>query len=563
MKDQYKPKLKISHKIKFKQRLLKKRLAILAAVTIVALWAANFMTSKDTLAFEDGTEMGEITVTSVCSHTPSIQRRWLIHNPNDFDIPIEWKITPNFQSGLMILKPGDNYLMTNTIRGYNPIQVKWQDQNGEWIQTVKTSDGEACPISGCFVSEVVDYKPTKRNDGSIIPISSRDPQKAIGPMDEQNPQFVTLGFGGEITMKFPQAIANGEGNDIKLFENTPANLPCARYPERIMAFASQDGCNYVYLGEGCQDAEFDLGTLSWAQYVKLIDISPLNAPYNNAVADGYDLEGIACLNGTIENPVFDNLTPGSPQKIVNYKPGRRKNGTPVHSSRANANLAIGVPSMDDLAINFVALGFNGSIILKFDFAVFNKEGNDLMVIETSFGAPDCQSYSEEAYFEGSLDGINWTPLGTVCLDGSLDLGSMIALQYIRVTDRSPMSLFNNTADGYDLDGIMVLNHNCGESSQRRTFHDRNDIPDEINDAKVFPNPFTDSFELEIESSGVNEKLTFKLYNYVGQEVLNKQYDVPAGSVFRQQIDASHLKKGAYVGSIDFMGDRQSVKLIKN
>jgi hypothetical protein len=226
-------------------------------------------------------------------------------------------------------------------------------------------------------------------------------------------------------------------------------------------------------------------------------------------------------------------------------------------------MALGVPSMDDLGISFVALGFYGSITLKFDYAVFNLEGNDLMVVETSFGAPNCETYPEEAYFEGSLDGINWTPLGTVCLDGTLDLAGMKAIHYIRVTDRSPMTFFPNSADGYDLDGIMVINANCGAAMQRRTFHDRNDIPDEVVEATVFPNPFKDSFSIEYEPTGMSGIATFRLYNYLGQEVISEKFQLEGSSAFRQTIQANHLTRGAYIGSLDFMGQKQSIKLIKN
>lgn len=563
MKNNYKPKLNLRTKIKFKQRLLRKRLIIVGIVAVLALLIGNFMISKDTLAFDDGEELSHLSLSAVCSNTPQLNRKWIIHNPNNIDIPIEWKLLPNFQTGLMIVRPGDNYLTTNTVRGLNPLQVRWQNQHGEWLQTMKTSIPDVCPISGCFVSEVIDYKPTKRNDGSIIPQSLRDPSKALGQVDESNPTFVVLGFGGEITLKFPQPVLNGPGNDIKIFEHTPSNLACGRYPERVAAFASQDGCNFTYIGEACQDGEFDLNNLTWAQYIKVIDISPLNASYNNEVADGYDLEGIACLNGVAEQAVLDNLNPGSPSTIVSYNPGMRKNGTPVHASRANPSMALGVPSMDDLGISFVALGFNGSITLKFDFVVFNLEGNDLMVIETSFGAPNCETYPEEAYFEGSLDGVNFKPMGTVCLDGTLDLGELFALQYIRVTDRSPMSMFPNSADGFDLDGIMVINHNCGEAAQRRAFHDRNDIPDDVVEAKIFPNPFHDSFEIEFDASGIDETVVFRLFNYVGQEVYNEKFKAEANNKFRKQINASNLTRGAYIGSIEFQGQKQSVKLIKN
>lgn len=543
--------------------MLRNPIVIVGIVASFALAINILITSLESRANEDGSSIQPLQVEAICSNTPNVNRRWLIHNPNNIDLPIEWGIMNHSQGGLMIVRPGNNFLVTTTIRGLNPLRIRWQDEHNEWAEIVRTSITDVCPVNGCFASEVVSFKQTKRNDGSIIQASLSDPNNALGQVDESNPSYVALGFGGEIVLKFSQAIANGQGPDIKVFENTPSNLSCGRYPERIMAFASQDGCNFVYLGEGCQDAEFDLKTLEWALYIKLIDISPLNAAYNNEVADGYDLEGIACLNGYATNTTPSNMIPGSPQQVITYNPGTRKNGTPIHASRANPSMALGVPSMDDLGISFVALGFYGSIVLKFDYAVFNLEDNDLMIIETSFGAPNCETYPEEAYFEGSLDGINWTSLGTVCLDGTLDLGEMKALHFIRVTDKSPMSHFPNSADGFDLDGIMVINADCGGAMQRRTFHDRNDVPDDVIEASIFPNPFKDSFTIEFNQEGVKGVALFRLYNYLGMEVMTEKFEMNGSGLFQKTIQAGSLSRGAYIGSFDFVGQKQSIKLIKN
>ena len=222
--------------------------------------------------------------------------------------------------------------------------------------------------------------------------------------------------------------------------------------------------------------------------------------------------------------------------------------------------------------------------MKFDYAVFNQEGNDLWVVETSFGAPDCQTYPEAAYFEGSLNGVSWYPMGTVCLDGTIDIGDGVyAIQYVRISDRSPMAQFPNSADGYDLDGILVLNEICQLSttplgnvnpssikhtnnsmtSNRIAFYDNNEIPDEIAEISVGPNPFQNTFKLYYETGTMNEKIDVCIFNYVGQLVHKQILQIPKNTLSEQEINADHLPRGVFILSVESAGQKQSLKLIQN
>jgi hypothetical protein len=141
--------------------------------------------------------------------------------------------------------------------------------------------------SSCYATEVVSFNQKKQNDGSTISIGRSNPLKALGmPENNDTENFVSLGFGGDITLKFGSPIKNGDGDDVRVIESTfgSGSGNCARYPEKIRAFASQDGCNFIYIGEGCQDQDFDLGILAWAQYIKLVDISNVNyGQYNDSI----------------------------------------------------------------------------------------------------------------------------------------------------------------------------------------------------------------------------------------------------------------------------------------
>ena len=423
------------------------------------------------------------------------------------------------------------------------------------------------PPSACYASQVVSYAPAKRKDGSLIPIERRNPSMAIGqPQNNDALNFVSLGFGGEITLMFSQGIANGNGFDLKVTESTFGNLNCTRYPERVQAYASQDGCKFVYLGEACQDAMFDLGALSWAKYIRLKDNSPLNHPYTNEMPDGYDIDGIECLNGTIASEIPTSLVYGSPQTVISYIQGTRKDGGAIHVSRTNPNLALGAPQNDDLGINFTTLGFRGSMVLKFDFVVFNGEGMDLQVVETSFGQQSCSGYPENAYFEGSLDGINWTPMGEVCLDGQLDLGPGIyAIQYIRVTDRTAASSFNNSADGYDLDGIIALQAACQPSLTMRTLPD--ETVTEYNSQRTytintFPNPFTNKLEFTLPDMGRDQEADIKLFDCVGKVVFSKSVALHTTEVQKESINTEMLSPGIYILSVSSANGTGVSRVIK-
>lgn len=581
-----KRKLTLRSKISLKTTL-KHRLAIVASsmvlvFSLVGIVYFNFFNNTSTFANQNdnGQVVQNLLVTAICSDDPSSTLRWKVANPNEFDVSIEWDVFPNFQSGLMVIHKGDNFIYTNTLPGTNALRIRWQDELLTWNQIITPSTNETCITQGCYASEIVSYTPAKRNDGSSIPAANRVATKALGiPEGDNSVNYVSLGFGGEIVLRFASAVANGTGNDIAITETTLNNQSCNRYPEKVDVFASQDGCHFTYIGQGCQDSQFDLGAMTWAKYIKLKDVSPVNHPYNNEVADGFDLDGIACLHGSAPE-INDGLVFGSAQEVVQYNQGTRKNGSPIHPTRINPLNALGIPQNDDLSIDFVSLGFNGSLTLKFDYAVFNQEGNDLWVVETSFGAPDCQTYPEAAYFEGSLNGVNWYPMGTVCLDGTIDIGDGVyAIQYVRISDRSPMAQFPNSADGFDLDGILVLNEDCqvltnpSVNSNKQTtnsitpnriaFYDNNEIPDEIAEISVGPNPFQNTFKLYYETGTMNEKIEVNIFNYVGQLVHKQLLQIPKNTLSEQEINADHLPRGVYFLSVESAGQKQSLKLIKN
>jgi hypothetical protein len=419
------------------------------------------------------------------------------------------------------------------------------------------------PVGGCYAASVVNFSQGQRADATNVTAIRSNPELALGmpePVVTNVVNFVSLGFGGSITLAFEAPIANGEGNDILINEATWGNNSCNNYPETADVFASQDGSNFVYLGRVCQDAELDLGQLSWAQYVRLVDVSDLLS--FNADADGFDVNGIECLNGAATSLNDDGLVACSLQEIVSYTPGSRKNGTPVSSPRNNPENALGTPQNNN-TINFTALGFGGTLVAKFDYVVFNQTGNDLRVTETSFGNPSCNNYPEKARVSVSMDNVNWTELGEICQDGEFDLGNVNYAQYIKIQDASPLSSnkFNGSADGYDVDAVMVLNNGCGTSSARLAQLDNTTTPDASMSISAFPNPMEDYTIVNFEGLENDADFNFQIMDAAGRVIRNNNIRVSTANP-TYLFDASELARGIYQVLISNENGSYIIRLVK-
>lgn len=444
---------------------------------------------------------------------------------------------------------------------------------------VANPDVEVCnpdlPDFSCYAFEVVSYIPGSRYDFSPIPALRANPTKALGEPQKSdatttdaNVNFVALGFGGELTIRFEYPIANGPGADVKIWETTfaPTTGNCALYPETINVFASQDGCNWSYIGGGCQDTELDLGALSWAQYIRIQDVSP-REPFATVghIADGYDVDGIECLNGAAQNPVIETSNCEFAVSIVEYNPGLRKDAQPILAERSNANNALGAPQRAD-AINFVSLGFGGNLILDLNCVVFDKPGMDIEVVETSFGSPSCANYPETAKIEGSLDFLSWQELGELCQDGFIDLAGKMPVRYLRITDLSNAASFSNstTTDGYDVDGVIVLQPGCNASGTAR-FAAPALIETSIAKGKtnIYPNPFSQQFNLRFTAGEQAEDVQVNVFNALGQIVFTESFVADRNSEVNTSMSLDAQSEGIYFVTVIRNGVSEAFRLVKH
>jgi hypothetical protein len=154
-----------------------------------------------------------------------------------------------------------------------------------------------------YASTVVDYSQGLRKDGtSVLTGRSTPAQGLVYEADQAESSFFSLGFGGWIIVSFDCPIRNGNGNDVKIIEDTWSSYPL----ETADIYASQDNVTWTLLGVADNAhfvgihtiSEFDLGTLPWAKYIKIIDTSDPNV--HNAAADGYDLNAVESLQDCVE-----------------------------------------------------------------------------------------------------------------------------------------------------------------------------------------------------------------------------------------------------------------------
>lgn len=190
-----------------------------------------------------------------------------------------------------------------------------RDKDGginEYTQTVTVNPvGE--PTAKCYATSVVSYVPGKQKSGLPIVSHRVDPTKALGaPQNADGENFVTLGFGDQATTGllildfYPYVIVNGEGLDVRVWETSwrDRNKQWRRYPEAVEVFASQDLETWVSLGKTSdKDQAYDLASLPWARYIKLVDVSDLNkfAPTD----DGFDADAVEGFDCEPEPPYYE------------------------------------------------------------------------------------------------------------------------------------------------------------------------------------------------------------------------------------------------------------------
>ena len=203
----------------------------------------------------------------------------------------------------------------------------------------------------------------------------------------------------------------------------------------------------------------------------------------NGTVVTWDLGDITAINsGTVHLVVsIDSYDPWA-DTVVSYNPGNQKGGGGLPLDRKDPSLALGFDTDTDAApINFVSLGFGGELVLGFDNYIINGTGNDVHVIETSYGNPPAASYPERVEVFASQTGTpaSWVSLGIqtrseTVHDNDFDLsGSGLPwARYLKLVDRTDPNFggFPPDADGYDVAAVKALHSAPAECSIDNTAH---------------------------------------------------------------------------------------------
>lgn len=265
----------------------------------------------------------DLNLTSEC-YQDETQRNWRITNPNDFDVEVTWSVYGTTQTGTVTATPGYSYFTTEAQPGPNTTKITWLNEKGETRQVTKAASNKPCCAPTAMTHRVVEFNQGKRKDGKSIVAYRSDPEQALGKGDAKDKphgiRFVSLGFGGSITLEFDNALCDQTGLDLRVYETTYGNPMFALYPEQAEVFVSQNGTDWKSLGRtntttpsvNCRvklDTDFDFGqAYPWIKYVRVVDVSNPNAlmlnPFKctplpvsvfNKVSDGFDLDAVESL----------------------------------------------------------------------------------------------------------------------------------------------------------------------------------------------------------------------------------------------------------------------------
>lgn len=246
--------------------------------------------------------------------------------------------------------------------GTEPYTINWS--NGS---TNTTSLSDLCPVSnlsvtvtdknGCSKSMNLDPIQYSQGCNAVEVVSSwQGPRWDNTPVDGNRSQvsamkgtpektdilgtFYALGFGGWAILRVNGSIIDNPGPDLRVVETTWHTWDCARYSEKARIEVSQDMVTWHDKGVVCQDALIDISPLPCIAYVRITDVS-VQDDFNTEIplADGYDVDGIECIQPATNGRKAVKTAPSSNPEISEMKGNVAKNMS-IYPNPSEGNLAI-------------------------------------------------------------------------------------------------------------------------------------------------------------------------------------------------------------------------------
>lgn len=190
---------------------------------------------------------------------------------------------------------------------------------------------------------------------------------------------------------------------------------------------------------------------------------------------------------------------------------------------------------------FVSLGYGGSITLAFDGAIPNGAGDDIEIVETTFGNSSCASYAEYADVYVSVDGDNFFFAKTVCrADGLVDIsdaGAFAYVNYVKIVNNNDLS---TTPDAFDVDGVVAL-HNCEDDQVTPGF-----APVQTAHLSSFPNPTAGVSQVVFVAGEAGHALV-EVYDMSGRNIATLfNAEAQNGVEYTLDFDGAALPNGVYI-----------------
>ncbi|MGB3608562.1 T9SS type A sorting domain-containing protein, partial [Psychroserpens sp.] len=429
--------------------------------------------------------------------------------------------------------------------------------------------GDPTGGDACYAEEVVSFEQGMTSTGGMVPANRSDSSTALGTPDKSNAAggFFSLGIGGTMTLQFSGAVFNAPGDDINVFETSFSGDNCSgANDERAMIELSQDGINFVSVGTICRDGSIDImdAGLVYVTQIRITDVTTGNG-------DGYDVDGVEAVNGCQDVPTND-ADPCFGSFVVDnsYNPGNLKNGGPItDTNRTDPSKALGAPQ-DDNTLNFVSLGYGGTITIGFDGAVLNGEGNDIAVLETTFNNATFDQYPESAMVEVSQDGENYYMIGTDVTNafGEFDISdateTLAFIRFVRLTDTTPAD--SQSTDGYDLDGIVALtgctsleDSTIAALMNQLLSTDNNVL--EVAEMVLYPVPAKNTLNVKLANQNSTE-VSYEIVSILGQS-FNRGTETVRGGEVQISADISGLADGTYFLKVSSNGVTTTKQFVKS
>lgn len=144
--------------------------------------------------------------------------------------------------------------------------------------------------SGPWADSVVSVSQGKMKNGLDVPVIRSNPDATLGVAEGTIAEgtFFSLGFGGNIVLRFDNGIRTG----VIVVESTNPGYP----HEKASVEVSEDGVVWIPTGTVSQSGEVSLPEIvDCVEYVRITDVSK-KEDFPDEIADGYDVDGVQATN---------------------------------------------------------------------------------------------------------------------------------------------------------------------------------------------------------------------------------------------------------------------------